>query len=145
MQQLGILARLAYTCAARVKMQTILVVDDDPQLRNFITRQLADAGYRVLEARSAEEAQILANLNQREIHLLLVEKRLSGQNGIEVAASTAGLHPEVRVVIVSNHPEDAISKAGFGAGYSSFLQKPFTQKTLIDKVEQALSGPSWLG
>lgn len=125
-------------------MQTILVVDDEPQVRHFVVRCLVDAGYHVLEAASAHEAQKLATSAESGIQLLIVELRLNRQDGIEVANAVAARDLEIRVILTSGHPEDENFLKKLGGRYGSVLRKPFTPNTLLDQVDRALRGPPWV-
>ncbi len=81
---------------------TILVVDDDPQVRDLAVVMLEDTGFTVLEASSGEEAlDVLAT--HPEIRLLFTDVRMPGMDGMELADRATGLHPGLKVVLTTGY------------------------------------------
>jgi CheY-like chemotaxis protein len=118
--------------------ETILLVDDEPQVRGFVRRALEDQGYRVLEAGSVEEALSIGAAFEGRIHLLLTDVVLPGQNGPHLAARLAPVRPEMRILYMTGYADDAIVDRGVLSAGQSLLVKPFTSLGLAHGVKKAL-------
>jgi PAS domain S-box-containing protein len=119
---------------------TILVVEDDPGVRGFVTRVLEHAGYRVLSASGGKEAFELAS--GQKLELLLTDVVMPTMSGREVAALLGETHPGIRVLYVSGHAEHAIVRHGVLEPDINFLAKPFTAEALLAAVDKAIAGVS---
>jgi PAS domain S-box-containing protein len=118
---------------------TVLLVEDEPAVRSFTSRVLEDAGYRVLEAGSGEEALSLSAEFDEPIALLLTDVVMPGVNGRVLAERMRALHPGIAVVYTSGYTDDMVVRTGAVAEGSAFLQKPFTPQGLLDRVRRALA------
>lgn len=118
--------------------ETILLVDDEPQVRGFVRRALEDQGYRVLEAGTVEEALSIGAGFEGRIHLLLTDVVLPGQNGPHLAARLAPVRPEMRILYMTGYADDAIVDRGVLSAGQSLLVKPFTSLGLAHGVKKAL-------
>jgi len=118
--------------------ETILVVEDDPGVREVAARALLSAGYRVLTAVSGEQALAMAAAATEPIHLLLTDVVMPGMNGRELAERLLPLHTETRVLYTSGYAEDIIAHHGVLEEGIQFLQKPFTIQSLARKVNDIL-------
>ncbi len=124
--------------AERSGGETILLVDDEPQVRGFVRRALEDQGYRVLEAGSVEEALSIGGAFEGRIHLLLTDVVLPGQNGPHLAARLAPVRPEMRILYMTGYADDAIVDRGVLSAGQALLVKPFTSLGLAHGVKKAL-------
>jgi CheY-like chemotaxis protein len=120
--------------------ETVLVVEDQDQVRDMVARVLASLGYRVLAAADGDEAFALANGQGDGIQLLLTDVVLPRTNGRRVAAAIGSLHPGARVLYVSGHAEEAIVRRGELEPGLDYLPKPFTAEVLARRVRAALDG-----
>ena len=114
---------------------TILVVDDEPEIRKFVRLMLTRNGYSVVEASSAAEALSLCERPLGTIHLLLTDFRMPGVNGVELVARLTPHRPHIKVLFMTGFAGDLAGAIGFGV---SFLAKPFTERELVETVRQAL-------
>jgi PAS domain S-box-containing protein len=121
--------------------ETVLLVEDEAVVRNLARRVLRDSGYRVIEARSGEEALRLAGEHADRIDLLLTDVVMPGMNGRELADRLGEIRPGTRVVFMSGYTEDVILKRGV-SGDLAFLAKPFTPPMLARSVREALDAPA---
>jgi PAS domain S-box-containing protein len=121
--------------------ETILVVEDEPELRAVTRRMLERAGYRVLAAGTAEEALRAAERHHEPIHLLVTDVVMPALRGPELAARLAALHPETRVLYVSGYAANAIVHQGVLDPGTEFLSKPYDAATLTERVRQVLDRP----
>ena len=118
--------------------ETILVVEDDVDVRSLAVALLADLGYRVLEAGHGQAALDLLAENPR-INLLLTDMVLPGEiSGSMVAAKARKIQPGIRVIYMSGYTENAINRFGEMQDGAITLQKPFRRAELAHKLRQAL-------
>jgi PAS domain S-box-containing protein len=122
--------------------QTILLVDDDLQLRRFVEKVLTKAGFTVLEAGNGEEAQRVAANHRGPIHLLLTDVVLPGSSGSEIAQRICGRRGETQLLYMSGYAGDTIINRGVLESGLCFLEKPFTPDRLLEKVREVLNTPS---
>ncbi|MDE3243866.1 MAG: PAS domain S-box protein [Nitrospirota bacterium] len=123
---------------------TILLVDDEPLVRELVQDALQSEGYRVLACASGKEAiQVLSN-TQAPIHLLLTDVVMPGMNGRELAAKAIAQDPLLQVLFMSGYTDDRVLQDGVSGAQLAFLQKPFSMQVLLEKVYQVLAqgGPS---
>jgi PAS domain S-box-containing protein len=118
--------------------ETILLVEDEPAVRQLAERVLSKLGYKVLEAISPEDAERLAAANGAEIHLLLTDVVMPGISGRELAKRLSARCPQMRVLYMSGYTYNVIAQDGTLEEGISFLQKPFTPQVLTEKVREAL-------
>ena len=111
--------------------RTILVVDDDPQVRSFIAHVLRDGGYHVVEAQDGPEALGMIP-TMPELQLLVTDVVMPGLSGFALASHVVAAR-HVPVLFVSGYPQNAPEIPG------PVLQKPFTAEVLLDVVAQLLS------
>jgi hypothetical protein len=121
---------------------TVLVVDDDGQVKTLASRTLAEDGLAVLEASSAEEALLLCERRRDPLDLLLTDMVLPGMTGIELADRLKPLFPGLRVIYMSGYTDQTVLENGMLAPEKFFLQKPFTLDLLTQKTREALSQPA---
>lgn len=120
---------------------TILLVDDEEQVRALGRRVLERVGFTVVTAADAEEAIQLANRHPGTIHLLLVDMVLPGSSGRELAAQLAIHRPAIKVLYISGTIDETIGRHQVLAPGTEFLQKPFSLDHLVRKVRQVLDTP----
>ena len=118
--------------------QTILLLDDNTQLRNVVRRLLEGAGYLVVGAATAAEAFEFAAAPGVRIDLLLTDVVLPGPTGPEVARVLRGTRPRLPVLYMSGHSQVDLAAPGHADPDAAFLQKPFTSEALIHKVRAVL-------
>ena len=117
--------------------ETILLVDDEDELRNAAAEYLQDCGYKVLKARAAGEALALADKSSEKISLLVTDIVLPGGSGRTLADQIRRVHPETGILVISGYADDAVTRHGF-LDSTSFLQKPFTLQSLGAKIRNML-------
>ena len=120
--------------------ETVLVVEDEPALRELTKRVLQGAGYTVLEAGNGTDALRLLEEHPHDVHLVFTDVVMPGMNGRELAARLAVLRPNMRVLYTSGYTEDAILRHGVLDDASRFLSKPYTPADLRRRIREALEG-----
>jgi signal transduction histidine kinase/ActR/RegA family two-component response regulator len=119
--------------------ETILLVEDAELVRNLARQVLEGAGYRVLEAGSAEAAiDLCERINGDKIDLLLTDVIMPGMSGNEMSRILLAKQPGMPVLYMSGYTDDAIVQHGVLEAGINFLQKPFTPGALALKVREVL-------
>jgi CheY-like chemotaxis protein len=118
--------------------ETILLVEDEASVRNFLRSVLQRDGYKVLEAEDGRQAIALAQRFEGHIHLLLTDLMMANMGGKELARRMSALRRDMRVLFMSGYAEEAVLQHGEILDGSRFLQKPFSPDTLARKVREIL-------
>ena len=118
--------------------ETILVVEDEEAVRRLTCRALEARGYTVLPAADADEALLLCEKHAGEIDLMITDVVMPQLSGREVARRAAALRPGMKVLFMSGYTDDAIVQHGVLDAGTAFLQKPFTPRSLAQKVREVL-------
>jgi CheY-like chemotaxis protein len=121
--------------------ETVLVVEDQEEVRFVIAALLRRHGYRVLLASDAKEAIATSRSHLGPIHLVLSDVVLPGLSGRDLARQLLVDHPDLRVLYMSGYTEDAIVHHGVLAPGLAFIPKSFTGNSLLQKVRDVLDGP----
>jgi two-component system cell cycle sensor histidine kinase/response regulator CckA len=118
--------------------EAVLVVEDEPALRELTCILLEDAGYKVLDSSGVEEALEMAKDLQRKIDLLLTDIVMPRMDGRELANQMLSLRPDLKVLFMSGYTDDVIVHRGALTQGTMLVQKPFTKRTLLRKVRETL-------
>jgi two-component system cell cycle sensor histidine kinase/response regulator CckA len=118
--------------------ETVLLVEDEEQVRRLARRVLEAYGYTVLDAMNGEQAVALATQHGGPVHLLMTDVVLPGASGRKVADELLALRPGMKVLYMSGYTEDAIVHRGVLEPETAFLHKPFTPDALARKVREVL-------
>jgi PAS domain S-box-containing protein len=118
--------------------ETILLVEDEANLRYLARQFLEKQGYRVTEAADGAVAMQIAVAHEGVIHLLLTDVIMPGMNGRELAQRMSEIRPNVKVLYMSGYTENVIGHDGTLDAGVRLLQKPFTLRDLKDKVREVL-------
>ncbi len=122
--------------------ETILVVEDEMNLRRLARQYLEKQGYTVLEAVDGSAAINISSSYPGPIHLLLTDVIMPGMNGKELAQRLTALRPETRVLYMSGYTENVIGHNGTLDNGVTLLPKPFTLPALKAKVREMLNTPT---
>ncbi len=118
--------------------ETVLLVEDDGDVREFVQDVLRAHGYDVLAAVDGTQALALIEQHPAPIHLLVTDVIMPRMMGSEVAARVTALRPAIKVLYISGYPGDAIVKQGVPE--QVFVQKPFSVVALARRVRALLDG-----
>jgi PAS domain S-box-containing protein len=118
--------------------ETILVVEDEANLRRLTRQFLENQGYTVVEAADGAAAVQICVAHQGTIHLLLTDVIMPGMNGRELAQRVSEIRPNMKVLYMSGYTENAIGHNGTLDAGITLLQKPFTLHALKAKVREVL-------
>jgi PAS domain S-box-containing protein len=118
--------------------ETILVVEDDSDLRTYITDMLRDLSYRVLSASSAQAALTILLQDEPRIDLLLTDVVMPGMNGRELARRAAEMRPGLKILYMTGYSRNAVVHQGRLDEGVDLLEKPVSQAKLALKVREVL-------
>jgi len=118
--------------------ETILLVEDEANLRYLARQYLEKQGYRVIEAADGAVAMQIAVAHEGVIHLLLTDVIMPGMNGRELAQRISEIRPNVKVLYMSGYTENVIGQDGTLDAGVRLLQKPFNLRDLKSKVREVL-------
>jgi CheY-like chemotaxis protein len=131
------------TAPARVVggRETVLVVEDQAAVREFVAAALKSYGYRVIQADSAGEALSFCEREER-IDLVLTDVVMPNLSGQNLAASLRRHRPEIKVLFMSGYTETRVLDHGALGGDAHFIEKPFSPEELAGKVRAVLGAPA---
>ena len=118
--------------------ETVLLVEDEPEVRGLARDILHQQGYTVLEAADGDEALHVGREHGGPIHLLVTDVVMPQMGGRELADRLRAGRTETKVLYVSGYTDDAILRQGVSETGTAFLPKPFTAAALAHKVRQVL-------
>lgn len=118
--------------------ETILVVDDEPALRDLAVAVLSSVGYRVLLAESGEEACERLRDRETKIGMVLLDVEMPGMGGKRAFLAMRGIRPEVPVLVATGHGIEGAASEILQMGGAGFLGKPFRAKELLVAVRRTL-------
>ena len=118
--------------------KTVLIVDNDDQVRKYIRVCLESQGYDILEARFNSEALQLSQRHEGPIHLIIADVFMPGMCGPEFVAKVMAVRPEMKVLYVSGGSHEAVEGKLLKMTASAFLQKPCEGDTLLMNVRKVL-------
>ena len=120
--------------------ETILLVEDDDDLRRVTRRILQNRGYTILEARHGGDALLLSERYTGNIDMLLTDVVMPQMNGRDLSHRIRAARPELSVVYMSGYPDGAAVEQGLVDVEAKFLAKPFTPQELLDCIRHVLDG-----
>jgi CheY-like chemotaxis protein len=118
--------------------KTVLVVEDDDEVRGIVRDLLGQQGFLVLEARQGREALTLAEKYSQPVHLLLTDVVMPGMGGKELADAMGKIMPTLRVLFMSGYTQDSAFRQEVSDGGRAFIQKPFSMSALVGKIREVL-------
>jgi signal transduction histidine kinase len=118
--------------------ETILVVEDDPDVRSYVVETLEDLDYIVLEAPDADAALQLLDRDQARVDLLLTDVILPGRNGRQLADEIKRRQPDIKVLFMTGYSRNAIVHQGRLDPGVDLIQKPLSQSALGAKIRELL-------
>lgn len=114
-------------------LETILLVEDEPAVRQLFAQALTRAGYSVYEARNGQEALKVFDQHGENIDLLLTDMRMPYMGGAELAHHLRARRRTLRLLCISGYPGNLDPELAF-----DFLAKPFSREDLLKKVREVL-------
>ena len=118
--------------------ETILIAEDNTEVRNLLKEILSKAGYRINEASDGGEAIAIFHKNRDDINLLILDVIMPGMNGKEAYEEIKKLKPDIKVIFMSGYNADVIHKRGMLEVGLNFISKPIAPGELLKKVREIL-------
>jgi DNA-binding response OmpR family regulator len=118
--------------------ETILVVDDDNNVRALIRETLRMKGYHVLDAQFNSGALMASGRHRGAIHLMIADVMMPGINGRELGRRLESLRPEMKILYISGYPKEVLLDERILEEGFAFLQKPLSPETLLPKLRELL-------
>jgi two-component system, cell cycle sensor histidine kinase and response regulator CckA len=118
--------------------ETVLVVEDEAMVRQTVSEMLRISGYTVLQAGHAGEALLVCERHEGPIPLMITDVVMPGMGGRELAQRLMQVRPDMQVLFMSGHTDDAMLRHGVRDALFSFIQKPFTMDVLLRRVRAML-------
>jgi two-component system, cell cycle sensor histidine kinase and response regulator CckA len=118
------------------RQETILLVEDEPAVRQLFAQALTRAGYHVYEARNGQEAMKVYDQHGDTIDLLLTDMRMPYMGGAELAEHLRARRGTLKMICVSGYPSSEGNQLT-----SDFLAKPFSRDDLLSKIREVLDRP----
>ncbi len=118
--------------------ETVLLVEDNNQVRRLALAILGRMGYGVIDASSGKEALDLLESHQGPLHLLLTDVVMPGMNGKQLYEKVSEAYPQVKALYMSGYTDNVIARRGIIDEGVRFIQKPFSINALAAKVREAL-------
>jgi two-component system cell cycle sensor histidine kinase/response regulator CckA len=122
--------------------ETILIVEDEEEVRKLAGKILQGQGYKILETFNGEDALAACANCKSPIHLMLADVVMPGMTGSELANLLKPLYPELKILFMSGYNDDAIVLRGVLENGLNYIQKPFTMEGLARKVREMLDKES---
>ncbi len=114
----------------------ILVVDDEPGMRDLLSRVLGDACHTVSAVETGEDALVL--LAREAFDVLVVDKNLPGIDGVGVLKLVRASQPALRAIMITAYPSEESAARARALGVVAYIVKPFGVLTMIDAVDRAM-------
>ena len=118
--------------------ETVLLVEDEPALRDLIKIALTAGGFTVIDAPTPADALILSRKHTGPLDLLLTDVIMPGMDGPALAKQVQGERPDIKVLFMSGYATNFIMHDGVVDPGTNFLEKPFHPRTLLNKVREVL-------
>jgi two-component system cell cycle sensor histidine kinase/response regulator CckA len=118
--------------------ETLLLVEDEADVRGLVREMLTSLGYDVVEAAGAQEALSVAEAHHGPIHLLLTDVVMPGMGGPELARRLTAVRPDIRVLMMSGYPDARLDEKDGLLGPT--LRKPFSRRMLAVRVRDLIDG-----
>jgi CheY-like chemotaxis protein len=119
--------------------ETLLLVEDEENVRHPLIQILSNRGYNVLAAADALEAIQISQAHPGPIHLMITDILMDGMSGVELAERLSFKRPEMRVLFATGYPA-GLTEGTSLAGEANLLKKPFSGRELSTKIREILQG-----
>ena len=116
-----------------VTLETILLVEDEPAVRQLFAQALKRAGYAVYEARNGQEAMKVFDAHGEHIDMLLTDMRMPYMGGAELAKQLRGRRDDLKLICISGYSGSVATAVA-----TDFLAKPFSRDEMLKKVREVL-------
>ena len=121
----------------------ILIIEDDPDIRDVLKLQLEQGGHQVIEAKDGEEGIDLMKKgsNLLQVGLIITDIRMPKVNGVEAIDYIKANAPSIPIMVITGYPETELAVSLLQKGVKDYLVKPVEKEVLLRKVSAILSSP----
>jgi len=120
------------------KGETIIIAEDEPQVREILRLLLQKNGYKIIEAENGEDAVRKFKENRGTVSLILLDVIMPVKNGREAYEEIKGIEPGIKIIFMSGYTDDIISRKGILEEGFDFISKPINPSTLMKKIREVL-------
>lgn len=120
-------------------MARILIAEDDPSMRHFLSIALQRAGHEIMACSDGLEAFRMLQIDDEPLDLILADIVMPGMDGIELAQRAAMLRPGIKVLFITGFAAVALKNGAEETAPRNVMAKPFHLKDLVDQVQQMLA------
>ena len=131
--RLLLLSKHQFPMTTQTTLETILLVEDEPAVRQLFAQALTRAGYTVHEARNGQEAMKVFDQHGESIHMLLTDMKMPYMGGAELAHQLRARRRTLKLLCISGYPGNLDAELAV-----DFLAKPFSREELLRKVREVL-------
>ena len=117
---------------------SVLVVEDDQEMRALLRRILEGTGYRVLERGRADS--LPEALQELRVDVVVLDKEMPGTGGLQALAQLRRSHPRLPVILITAFGGPDVERRALALGATRYLEKPFSLRHLLESVRQASRG-----
>ncbi len=118
--------------------ETILIVDDEKNIRDIYSTALKEFGYKIITANSGEDALLIFNEKHQSIDLVILDLGMPGMGGFKCMLEMKKSAPDSKIIIASGYSEVFQTEDMIKSGASGFIQKPFKLKAVLEKIREVL-------
>jgi PAS domain S-box-containing protein len=118
--------------------ETVLIVDDEKNIRDIYSTALKEFGYKIITANSGEDALLIFNENHQSIDLVILDLGMPGMGGFKCMLEMKKTVPDSKIIIASGYSEVFQTEDMLKSGASGFIQKPFKLKSVLEKIREVL-------
>ncbi len=134
-------SRIAEAAPSRGKGERVLVVDDEPPIREALVGTLESYGYRAYTAEDGSDALALYHSRKDEIDLVITDLAMGQMDGIALVRALRKMNPKVRIIVSSGHMQKEAQVILSGLGVSTFLDKPYNADKLLRALRTVIDTP----
>jgi len=125
-------------------MLKIIVADDHPVIREGLRRIVAQSGNMSVVAEAADSQQVLEKVRRHSPDVLLLDISMPGRSGLEILDELKTKHPKVRILVLSQHPEERYASRVFRAGAAGYLAKDSASAELLGAIHKVAGGGKYV-
>lgn len=118
--------------------ETVLIAEDNHEVRSFICEILEQSGYRIIEAIDGDDAVKKFKDNNDKVKLAVIDSVMPKKNGHEVYKEIKTINPNIKVLFISGHTKDVVLKKGIEEKKFNFIAKPLKQDDFLSKIREVL-------
>lgn len=125
-------------------MIKVLLADDHALLRGSLKQLLEETGYVEVVAQAGEYSEIMTAINKQEVDLAILDISMPGKNGVDVVKILKDKKPDIKILMLSMHPEDQYAVRALKAGASGYLTKNTAPEKLVDAIQVIAAGRKYI-